>query len=262
MASLPSFRNPNEPWWYRAGARAAQIRHNKQATVAYSMEVENVSAQPATSRLRLAQALVLLFHLTGFVGLAFSHDKDFYLRYTPLTLLLTAGLVVAFQAGRTAGFWLFWAQAALLGFLAEIVGTNTGKLFGHYAYGGTLGYGIGPGAGWRTVPLLIALNWALVAYMAGILATYLPAGRVVRVLVGTVLMVGFDLCLEPVAGRYDFWHWTGEVVPLQNFRDWFILSLVLQVAFVVSPFAKRNPLVPLVYLVQVLFFFGLSLLVG
>ena len=224
------------------------------------MESSTVSAQPATTRLRLAQGLVLLFHLTGFVGLAFSHDQDFYLRYTPLTLLLTAALVLAFQDGRTAGFWLFWVQAGVLGFLAEVVGTNTGLVFGHYAYGATLGYGLGPGAGWRTVPLLIALNWALVAYMAGTLAAYLPAGRVVRVLVGVVLMVGFDLCLEPVAGRYDFWHWTGEVVPLQNFRDWAMLALVLQVAFVVSPFAKRNPLVPLVYLVQVLFFFGLSLL--
>ena len=52
------------------------------------MELSNVPAQPATSRLRLAQGLVLLFHLTGFVGLAFSRDPGFYLRYTPLTLLL------------------------------------------------------------------------------------------------------------------------------------------------------------------------------
>jgi uncharacterized membrane protein len=77
---------------------------------------------------------------------------------------------------------------------------------------------------------------------------------------GALLMVGLDLCMEPVAGRYDFWHWTGELVPLRNFRDWFLLALLLQVLFVRSPFPKRNPLVPLVYLVQLLFFFGLSLL--
>jgi hypothetical protein len=32
------------------------------------------------------------------------------------------------------------------------------------------------------------------------------------------------------------------------------------VLFVRTPFPKRNPLVPLVYLVQLFFFFGLSLL--
>jgi uncharacterized membrane protein len=78
--------------------------------------------------------------------------------------------------------------------------------------------------------------------------------------VGASLMVGFDLCLEPVAGRYDFWHWTGNVIPLRNFRDWFLLSLLLQVLFARSFFPKRNPLVPLVYLVQLLFFFVLGLL--
>jgi len=72
--------------------------------------------------------------------------------------------------------------------------------------------------------------------------------------------VGFDLCLEPVAGRYDFWHWTGNVIPLRNFRDWFLLSLVMQLLFQRSSFSKRNALVPLVYLVQLLFFFVLGLL--
>ena len=228
------------------------------------MEFSNFPASPAasTSRLRVAQGLVLLFHLTGFIGLAFSRDKSFYLHYTPLTLLLTAALLGAFQPERNVAFWLFVFQTFVLGFVAEVVGTNTGQLFGSYTYGATLGYGVAPGPEWRAVPLLIGLNWVVVTYLAGTLAAYLPAPSFVRVLVGAALMVGFDLCLEPVAGRYDFWHWTGELVPLRNFRDWFLLALLLQVLFVRSPFPKRNPLVPLVYLVQLLFFFLLSLLAG
>ncbi|WP_151086327.1 carotenoid biosynthesis protein [Hymenobacter baengnokdamensis] len=220
------------------------------------MEFSNSPATAvSTGRLRLAQGLVLLFHLTGFVGLAFSQNKAFYLNYTPLTLLLTAGLLAAFQPMRGLVFWLFVAQTFLLGMVAEVVGTNTGLLFGHYIYGATLG------PQYMSAPWLIGLNWVLVTYLAGTLAAYLPASGVVRVLVGAVLMVGFDLCMEPVAGRYDFWHWTGDLVPLRNFRDWFLLALVLQVLFVRTPFPKRNPLAPLVYLVQLLFFFGLGLLV-
>jgi putative membrane protein len=220
------------------------------------MDFSHLPAPPPASpgRLRLAQGLVLLFHITGFVGLAFSQDKEFYLKYTPLTLLLTAGLLIAFQPGRTLAFWLLLMQVFLLGLVAEVVGTNTGILFGHYNYGVTLG------PQYMGAPWLIGLNWVTVTYLGGILAAYLPASRLVRVLVGAVLMVGFDLCLEPVASRYDFWHWTGGVIPMKNFRDWFLLALLLQVLFVRTPFPKRNPLVPLVYLVQLLFFFGLSLL--
>ncbi|MGI4740556.1 MAG: carotenoid biosynthesis protein [Janthinobacterium lividum] len=220
------------------------------------MEFSNLPASPAVSglRLRVAQGLVLLFHLTGFVGLVFSQDKAFYLKYTPLTLLLTAALLAAFQPERSLLFWLFVMQAFLLGMVAEIVGTNTGLLFGHYTYGATLG------PQYMGAPWLIGLNWVVITYLAGILAAYLPVSWWMRVLVGAVLMVGFDLCLEPVAGRYDFWHWTGDLVPLRNFRDWFLLALLMQLLFVRTPFAKRNALVPLVYLVQLLFFFGLTLL--
>ena len=222
------------------------------------MEFSNLPASPAASvtRLRVAQGLVLLFHVTGFIGLAFSQNTSFYLKYTPLTLLLTAGLLGIFQPGRNLIFWLFVAQTFMLGMVAEIIGTNTGILFGHYTYGATLG------PQYMGAPWLIGLNWVVITYLAGMLAAYVPVPAVARVLLGALLMVGFDLCLEPVAGRFDFWHWTGELVPLRNFRDWFILALLLQVLFVRSPFTKRNPLAPLVYLVQLLFFFVLSLLVA
>lgn len=220
------------------------------------MEFSNSPASPAapTSRLRLAQGFVLLFHITGFVGLAFAQDKSFYLKYTPLTLLLTAGLLGIFQEERTWGFWLFVMQAFMLGFIAEFIGVHTGALFGSYTYGATLG------PKYEEVPWLIGLNWVIVSYCAGILASYLPLPGLLRVLVGAALMVGFDLCLEPVASRYDFWHWTGNIIPLRNFRDWFLLSVLLQFLFLRAGFPKRNRLVPLVYLVQLLFFFILGLL--
>ncbi|RZK28085.1 MAG: carotenoid biosynthesis protein [Hymenobacter sp.] len=220
------------------------------------MEFSNSPASPAasTSRLRVAQGLVLLFHITGFVGVAFSKDKAFYLTYTPLTLLLTAVLLGLFQPERNWAFWLFVMQTFMLGFVAEFFGVHTGVIFGSYSYGATLG------PKYVEVPWLIGLNWVVITYCAGILAAYLPLPSLLRVLIGATLMVGFDLCLEPVASRFDFWHWTGNVIPLRNFIAWFGLSVLLQILFVRGPFTKRNPLVPLVYLVQLLFFFVLGLL--
>ncbi len=206
----------------------------------------------STTRLRVAQGLVLLFHTTGLVGLLFSHDPGFYLRFTPLTLLLSAGLLVAFQPERNASFWQFCLTVGLLGFAAEVVGVHTGKLFGNYAYGDTLG------PKWLDVPPLIGLNWVIMTYLAGVLAQRLPLGELGRTLVAALLMVGFDLCVELPAGRFDFWHWTAGVIPFRNFRDWFILSCLAQMLFNRARFVKANALAPLLYAAQLLFFFVLE----
>ena len=209
-----------------------------------------------TSRLRVAQGVVVLFHITGFAGMAFSKDPAFFLRFTPLTLVLTAGLLVAFQPGRGLAFWGFCLSVVLLGFVAEVVGVNTGLVFGHYTYGATLGPKL-----WETgVPPLIGLNWLVLTYVCGILARYLPLPELPRTLLAALLMVGLDMCMEPVASRYDFWHWSANVIPRQNFRDWFIFACILQMLFNRTSFTKRNPLVPLVYLTQLLFFFLLGAL--
>jgi len=205
-------------------------------------------------RLRVAQGLVLLFHITGFVGLAFSNNPEFYLRFTPLTLLLTAGLLFAFEPERDISFWGFCISVSLLGYAAEVIGVLTGKFFGHYTYGATLGYQV------LSVPLAIGLNWLVLTYVCGNLARYLPLPELPRTILAALLMVGLDMCMEPVASRYDFWHWTANVIPLQNFRDWFILSCVLQMLFNRANFTKANPMVPLIYLTQLLFFFLLGTL--
>lgn len=215
-------------------------------------ELDSTLAPVAAPRLRVAQFIVVLFHLTGFVGLAFSRDPDFYLRFTPLTLLLTLGLLLAFQPERNGMFWAFCINVFLIGFVAEFVGVNTGQLFGNYHYGQTLGWQ------YQGVPPLIGLNWVLITYIAGMLARYVPGPALLRLLAGALLMLVLDVCLEPVAGRFDFWHWNADIIPMRNFRDWFILACLLQFLFQRANFVKYNPLVPLVYLVQLLFFFGLG----
>lgn len=220
---------------------------------------ESLNLPVNVRRLRVAQGLVLLFHVTGLVGLLFSKNPDFFLRFTPLTLLLTAGLLLAFQPERSGQFWGFCLLVALLSFMAEVVGVNTGLVFGHYHYGDTLGYKLLDMPPLLGVPPLIGLNWLVLTYVCGVLARYLPLPELPRTLLAALLMVGLDVCMEPVAGRYDFWHWSAGVIPLQNFRDWFIFACVLQMLFNRTHFAKTNLLVPVVYLAQLLFFFLLGL---
>ena len=218
--------------------------------------VDYIEPLPAATsrRLRVAQGLVLLFHFTGFVGLAFTKDPSFYLHFTPLTLLLTAVLLAAFQPDRSISFWGFCISVSLLGFAAEVIGVMTGKFFGHYYYGHTLGYLV------LGVPLAIGLNWLVLTYVCGTLSRYVPVPELPRTILAALLMVGLDMCMEPVAHTYDFWHWTANIIPFQNFRDWFIFSCLLQMLFNRANFTKTNPLVPLVYITQLLFFFLLGAL--
>ncbi|SNR50322.1 carotenoid biosynthesis protein [Hymenobacter mucosus] len=213
------------------------------------------TAAPASVRnLRLAQGVLLLFHTTGFLGMAFSKDPSFYLQFVPLNLLLTAGLLFAFQRDRSPAFWGFCLVVSLVGFFVEVVGVSTGKIFGQYEYGATLGLK------WQQTPLIIGLNWLMLTYMTGVLALRLPLPAFLRAVVAALLLVGMDVCLEPVAVRYDFWTWQYDVIPLQNFKGWFLVALILQVYFNRVEFDKRNELVPFVYMLQLLFFFGLSML--
>jgi uncharacterized membrane protein len=141
-------------------------------------------AAATTRRLRIAQGLVLLFHITGFIGLAFSKDPGFYLRFTPLTLGLSALLLLGFQRGRNASFWSFCITVMLLGFMVELIGVNSnGRLFGHYTYGNTLGFKLFESPPFVGVPPLIGLNWLVMTYVCGMLASYLPLPELPRTLV-------------------------------------------------------------------------------
>lgn len=204
-------------------------------------------------RLRIAQGILLLFHVTGFLGLAFSQDPSFFLQFTPLNLLLTAVLLLAFHPDYSPTFIWFSLVVMVTGFFVEVVGINTGYLFGQYTYGETLGFKI------LGVPPLIGVNWWILTYSTGILARYLPLPSIGRAVVAAVLMVGLDACIEPLAGPLDFWQWNYDLIPLLNFKGWFVVSFILQVYFNRTQFTKRNALVPFVYLVQLLFFFGLGL---
>jgi putative membrane protein len=220
--------------------------------------VATASASKSRRRLRFAQFVLLLFYATGFVGLGYSQDPSFYLQFMPLTLLLTAALLLAFDRHSPAPMFGWFALTTMLvGYGVEVVGVRVSWLFGQYQYGEVLGPKL------LDVPIIIGLNWLILTYLAGGLAQRLPLPGVGQALLGAVLMVGLDVCIEPVASHFGWWKWFADVIPMQNFRAWFVVSFILQVYLNRSQVAAgRNPLVPFLYMLQLLFFFGLAWLVS
>ena len=140
-----------------------------------------------------------------------------------------------------------------IGFSVEFLGVKTGLLFGNYEYGSTLGLK------WHNVPLIIGVNWFVLAVGARGCANRITQNTFLQVLCAALFMVGLDYFIEPVAMKYDFWDWSQNKVPLQNYFMWFLVSILMQVLL-----NKKSMLIPfslgLVILISQFIFFGALLL--
>jgi len=65
--------------------------------------------------------------------------------------------------------------------------------------------------------------------------------------------------IEPVAMAYDFWDWTNDIVPLQNYIAWYMIAFVLLVCFYKLEIAIKNKVAVALLVLQFLFFGILNL---
>jgi len=204
---------------------------------------------------KLAVFLIISSYIAGVIGIGLPVHPDF-VRLTPFNLLLSAAIILSFHEARTKRFWYFLGISFLVGFWIEVLGVNTGAIFGRYQYDYVFGYKI------LGTPLLIGLNWMLTAYCCGTAAFWiLPKEKPILVAVlGAAMMTCLDMLVEPVALRYGFWSWQGDVVPLQNYLAWLVTGFVLQYLFAQWRIAERNRLALLLLLCQIIFFIALNLI--
>ena len=127
---------------------------------------------------------------------------------------------------------------------------NYGLIFGEYWYGGNLGTKI------LGVPLTIGINWAVLSFIFGSLASRYISHKWMAAIVAAAGMVFLDFLIEPVAGMFDFWHWKDADIPLQNYIGWYCIALPLQLLF--QYYVPRKELLFSTHLIIVqLIFFGI-----
>jgi putative membrane protein len=217
------------------------------------------------TKFEIATATSVFFHSIGLVGLLF-FDKDFFLAATPVNLLLSFALLIWTQREKNIFFYLFLLACFTVGISVEIIGTNTGMLFGNYTYGNVLGFKI------KNVPVLIGINWFIIIYCSGISIHTLLMKAINRVAAhtqkpptvlkaisvivdGATLAVFFDWLMEPVAVKLGYWVWNGDgSIPLFNYICWFIVSLLLLALFHFAKFSKQNKFAVNLLLIQLMFF--------
>lgn len=204
---------------------------------------------------KIAIVVLCILYFVGIVGFLNPTLRELVLPLTPVNLLLTLLVPLFFQKDLNAKLVIVLAVVAVLGFSAEVVGVATGKVFGVYQYGKTLGLK------YLAVPLIIGINWASLVYSSSSLVSKFKIGLVAKALIAALLMTGLDYLMEPIAIKYDFWHWTNGTIPFQNYLAWFLIAFVLLLFF--NKFIKlKNNMVAIWAMVLQFLFFGILQLLG
>jgi len=171
---------------------------------------------------RIAVAAIIVFHLVGLVGFVVPALQPYFTKLVPFHLLLMFAIIIVTYNANSKRLLLFISGVFLCGYLVEVLGVHTGKIFGSYQYGATLGYKI------ATVPILMGVNWVILIFSVGQMMKSLKIrNSIVASFLGAVILIIFDYFLEPVAMKFDYWQWDRKEIPVQNFVAWFIVSVIL-----------------------------------
>jgi len=204
---------------------------------------------------RLSESRVLLYvtiiYFVGLLGLSLPITRPLFVFLVPFNILMSVGLLLLFHSPWNLRFILVMSGIAAAGFFAEYWGVQTGFLFGPYHYEEGLG------VKWLGIPLILAPNWMYMIYTTGYIAQRFFISFATRVIAGAMLMVLYDLFLEPSAMEFNFWQWEAGFVPLRNYAGWLGLSLVFQAIFQWMLPSLKNRIAIGIYIIQFLFFVAL-----
>ncbi len=207
---------------------------------------------------KIVQVLVVLslaffLYTMGLIGIIAPESRAESVQLTPVTLMLSLLVVMLFaEVSFTFKTTLIFLIIAASGYLIEAVGVNTGKIFGSYEYGKTLGYSI------LNTPVLIGLNWLFLVYASSSLFERFSFHHIIKIVLASLAMVVYDIVLEPVAPKMDMWYWKDPVVPLQNYIAWFIIAAVFHSMIKWFKINTKNPVASWILLCQFLFFLILN----
>lgn len=137
---------------------------------------------------------------------------------------------------------LIFAVLAIYALLIETAAVLTGIPYGHFGYSGHLGYKI-----FGLVPWTVAFAWPPLMLGAYTVAAILAGSRSVRMILCSLLLVAFDIVLDPGAVLLGFWKYADGGffygVPISNFAGW-LVSGFLGAGVVELLIAYFKPLLP------------------
>ncbi|MBN2745795.1 MAG: carotenoid biosynthesis protein [Bacteroidales bacterium] len=197
----------------------------------------------------------IFFYSVGIAGILTPRFSDFFISTTSFALIISfIALIIFHKESWSTKAILVFSFIAILGFFVEVIGVNTGLIFGEYSYGNSLGIKI------FNTPIMIAFNWLLMIYTSAAIAQKWKFHPIITILFGAALMVVYDMLLEPVAPKLDMWTWVQSSAPLQNYLAWALISIAFHALLQLNQIKIYNKLAPAIYLTQFGFFLILNAL--
>ena len=192
--------------------------------------------------------VLVILHLVGVVGILIPQTRSLVLSLSAINLFLGFIVILLSERKNLTGILVYSLIAFLIGYGSELIGVHTGALFGNYWYGANLGLKL------MEVPLIIGINWGVLAITSASLTQKFVDNIFLKIGINSLLMVFFDFIMEPVAMKSDFWSWENDVIPIYNYVCWFFVSLILQAIYLNFFKNRTNKVLNALFLIQLLFF--------
>lgn len=198
---------------------------------------------------------ILIFYTVACIGFTVPLTRELFIWLTPLALLLNVFLLLVFDQNKNKPTaYIAFLICFLVGFGVEVIGVNTGILFGNYRYFEGLGFQL------VNTPLIIGVNWLLLVYFSRNLIQKFTRSVFTQIIASSFIMVVYDVLLEQVAPLVRFWQFENGEVPLKNYFTWFIVAILLQAIVTLFKLKTENKLAKTLFAAQVIFFVCLFLI--
>ncbi|HDR90339.1 MAG TPA: carotenoid biosynthesis protein [Bacteroidetes bacterium] len=206
------------------------------------------------NKLPLAEVkkFILIFYTVALTGFLIPFTRDVFIRITPLAIGLSTYLLAVYHTRYSKRDIFAFLLVFLLGFLIEVIGVNTGHIFGSYHYGSALGPKI------LHTPLLIGINWLFLTYTSAGIAKFLKIKKGGILFVAPLIMLLYDVILEQVAPEMEMWFWQNGTVPIKNYVAWYVTGWCFVLLFRILNIETKNPLSAILLMCQLVFFLILS----
>ena len=202
------------------------------------------------NKLFVVYLLIVIFYSVGVIGISNNDLRSYFLPLSWVVLFMSFLALVFTRETKGKSFFFFLLICYFISMLTEAIGVNTGLLFGTYEYGANLGFKI------FGVPLIIGVNWTVLIISTAAFFNKLK-NFWLRVILSSLLMVGIDFIMEPVAIKMDFWVWDGPI-PFYNYICWFLTSLLIHIIYDLMKLNSSNNIPRFLFCILALFFIILN----
>jgi uncharacterized membrane protein len=190
----------------------------------------------------------IVFYIVGLILFAVPVTRELFISITSITLLLVIAIVFFFHKQWNTKTIIVFGAIIILSFLLEMMGVSIGKPFGMYQYDNGLGLKI------FNTPIIIGLNWLFLVYATQAIANNITSITTTKIIIGSLLMVMYDLIMEYVAPTMNMWHFTTTYPPISNFVTWFLAAFFFHTFLVTNRINVESNTARSLFWIQMVFF--------